>query len=101
MRKLKFLILIFCLGIATNSTGLSFEEDFTVVLIDSDTEAIFGPFPFDRAILAKAVERLSEAGAKGVVFKFFIDQAKGKMSDAQLVSSFKSIPVIWSRMIWS
>jgi CHASE2 domain-containing sensor protein len=53
--------------------GSSFEKDFAVVFIDAATEANYGPIPLDRALLARALERLAVARARGVVLKFFLD----------------------------
>ena len=46
---------------------------FAFVMIDSQTEGLYGTLPFNRTLIAKAVDRLAAAGAKGIVLKFFYD----------------------------
>lgn len=79
---LSALMVIVC-GIACTSafakTALSFP--FELVLIDAASEKQLGGFPVDRALVAKAVTQLKDAGARGVVLKFFYDQP-GKSADA-------------------
>ncbi|MDB6053645.1 MAG: hypothetical protein JWN25_1168 [Verrucomicrobiales bacterium] len=71
-----------------------FEENFVVVFVDKVSEQKFGEIPLDRALFADAVERLAEAKAKAVVFKFFFDQSKKEETDRRLGRSFTNLPVI-------
>jgi CHASE2 domain-containing sensor protein len=71
-----------------------FDRDFATVFITAATEAKYGNFPFDRSLLAQAVERAAEAGAKGVVLKFFLDQPRSAKGDQQLAASISHIPVV-------
>ena len=64
--------------------GGDFERDFAVVFITQATEAKHGRYPLDRALLAQAVERAADAGAKGVIIKFFLDQARTTEGDRRL-----------------
>jgi len=57
---------------------------FVVVFIDAKTEKLLGPFPYDRSILAKAIDKAADCGAKGVVLKFFIDKPKTEGGDTAL-----------------
>ncbi len=54
---------------------------FELVLIDAASEKQLGGLPIDRALVAKAITQLKDAGARGVVLKFFHDQP-GKSADA-------------------
>src|SRR5438874_80021 len=58
---------------------------FVLVFIDSATEKSLGPFPYDRGLYAKAVERAASLGARGVVVKFFLDKPKSPDGDAAFV----------------
>jgi CHASE2 domain-containing sensor protein len=44
------------------------------VFIDSKTEALDGAFPLPRSLLARGINEIQKAGAKGLVIKFFFDQ---------------------------
>ena len=57
---------------------------FLFVNIDTATEAKLGEFPIDRAHVAKAVDLLTNAGAKAVVLKFFYDLPSNARSDDAL-----------------
>jgi hypothetical protein len=70
------------------------ENPFLPVFIDKKTEAALGPFPFDRAILAAAVKRSAELGAKGAVLKFFLDLPRSQNGDRALADAMSSIKVI-------
>jgi len=67
---------------------------FAVVLIDAQTEQLLGPFPYDRALYAKAIDAAARAGARGVVLKFFIDRPKSPEGDAALVAAMKRTKVV-------
>ncbi len=79
---------------AAAAVAAAFDKDFAVVYIDAPTEARYGRIPLDRAILAKGIQKLADAGAKGVVLKFFLDQPKEEASDAAMEAALKRIPVI-------
>lgn len=84
------LLLILC-GSAQAET---FDDHFAIVFIDRTTESKYGDVPLDREILAKGIVRMSEAGAKGVVIKFFLDQAKDDAGDRILAEAITRLPVI-------
>jgi len=66
-------------------TGLAASlSPFAYVMIDSQTEAMYGGLPFNRTLIAKAVDRLMAANAKGVVIKFFYDLPSTEKSDEML-----------------
>lgn len=65
---------------------------FEAVFVDAKTERALGPFPYDRKVYADALRRLRDAGAKAVVVKFFLDQAKSPEGDAALAAEMKAIP---------
>jgi adenylate cyclase len=67
---------------------------FLVVFIDSRTEASLGPFPYDRSVLANAVEMAAKLQARAVVLKFFLDQPKSEKGDLALAEAMKHIPVV-------
>lgn len=71
-----------------------FERDFTVVFITQATEAKYGRFPLDRSLLAQAVEKAADAGAKGVILKFFFDQSKTTEGDRRLATALSRVPVL-------
>ena len=78
-----------------------FDDHFAIVFIDRATESKYGDVPLDREILAKAIVRMSEAGAKGVVIKFFLDQAKDDAGDRILAEAITRLPVILQARIES
>lgn len=65
MRILVALLLF--VSVATSIRAAGFEDRFTVVLIDTNTEAKLGAFPLDRIHFAKALERAAIEG-KIVIF---------------------------------
>jgi hypothetical protein len=67
---------------------------FAVVFVDERTEARLGPFPYDRAVYAKGIERLGELGARGVVLKFFIDRPKTREGDEALAAAIGKVKVV-------
>jgi CHASE2 domain-containing sensor protein len=101
MRKMKVgfflnitgLVLLLCL-LSSASLGASFRDDFAVVFIDAASEAKYGAFPFDRSLIAAAIRQAGNLGAKGVVLKFFFDQAKGEAGDALLAAALTNLPVV-------
>lgn len=70
-----------------------FSNDFVVVFIDETSEARFGSFPLDRSIISQAVEKAADAGAKGIVLKFFFDQARSPGGDVALAKALSKLPV--------
>ena len=57
------------------------KSPFAFVMIDAKTERTLGEFPFDRSVLAKAVERAAAMKARAVVIKFYLDQPKSAEGD--------------------
>jgi adenylate cyclase len=78
-----------------------FQSTFAVVMIDEATEAKLGPFPYDRAEIAKAVEACARGHAKAVVLKFFLDQPKSAAGDDALATAMRKIPVLLQARIES
>lgn len=70
-----------------------FASRFAVVMIDDETEAKLGAYPYDRAVFAKAVDACADAGAQAVVLKFFFDLPKSAKGDAALRDAMTRIPV--------
>ena len=89
--KSGFAILVFATAAFLKADD--FASHFAVVMIDDETEAKLGAFPYDRAIMAKAVDACVRAGAKAVVLKFFFDQPKSEAGDAALRDAMTRIPV--------
>jgi CHASE2 domain-containing sensor protein len=85
---------ILLLGFTTFLKADEFADKFAIVMIDDQSETKLGPFPYDRALLAKAAEVCADDGAKAVVFKFFFDQAKTQTGDAALGKAMRALPVI-------
>lgn len=81
-------------SIAT-APAISVISPFELVLIDSASEKQLGGFPIDRALIAKAVTILKQAGARAVVLKFFYDQpGKSPASDKALADAIGSIKTL-------
>lgn len=76
------------------SIGADFGKDFAVVMITRETEAKHGQFPLNRELLAEAVIQATNAGAKGVVLKFFLDLPKTATGDQKLASAIGQIPTL-------
>jgi hypothetical protein len=62
-------------------------------MINSRTEQLYGSLPFNRSVMARAVERLAAGKAKGVVIKFFYDLPSTEENDRLLESSICAAPV--------
>src|SRR6059036_2240788 len=70
------------------------DSRFVAVFIDTKTENALGPFPYDRAVLAKAIDKAVESGARGVVLKLFIDKPRTVDGDRALVNAAKRTKLI-------
>lgn len=88
-----FIPLLLLLGLSS-ARAKDFSSSFAVVMIDDVTEAASGPFPYDRSVMASAVEQCARAKAKSVVLKFFFDLTKSESGDRALADSMKRIPVV-------
>lgn len=91
MRRIALLVLVF---LPLWSSAGDFGKDFVVVFATAGTETKFGKLPLDRALIAQAIENAARDEAKGVIVKFFLDQARDADSDARLARSMSLIPVI-------
>ena len=81
---------LFLIAIWIFSPGKAFAgalAPFTFVMINSDTERLYGSLPFNRALVARAVESLTAAKAKGVILKFFYDLPSTEENDSLLERS--------------
>ena len=87
-----FVALFLLLAAAAARAG-DFAAEFAFVMIDDETEARFGPFPYDRKLYAEALDACANNGAKAVVLKFFLDQERSSAGDALLRESMGRIPV--------
>jgi hypothetical protein len=84
----------FALGfLVATGFAASPRSPFTFVMIDSKTEAVYGGLPFDRALMAKAINQLAAAKAKGIVLKFFYDLPSTEDKDRALETSICAAPV--------
>ena len=80
---------------ATTASTASTSSPFELVLVDSASEKQLGGFPVDRVLIAKAITVLKEAGARGVVLKFFYDQpGTSAESDKELADAIGSIKTL-------
>lgn len=78
-----------------NPPPVSITAPFELVMIDHASEKKLGGFPVDRALIAKAITVLKEAGARGVVLKFFYDQpGTSAESDKALTDAMGSIKTL-------
>src|SRR5947208_3094053 len=87
--RLLLIAAVLCLA----STALA-ENPFLAVMVDARTEQALGPFPYDRRVLAQAVRRASQLGAKGVILKFFLPEPRSEKGDLELATAMKDIKVI-------
>lgn len=71
-----------------------FEDHFVVVLGGPASHARWGNPPWNRHVLAQAVGLAARARAKGVVLKFFLDQAREPLADQALARSLGTLPVV-------
>ena len=67
---------------------------FIAVFIDAKTEKALGPFPYVRIQTARAIAKMREAGAKGTVIKYYLDQALPGTGDDELAAELKRFPVV-------
>jgi hypothetical protein len=82
------------LGLLSLATGLAAPlSPFVFVMIDAQTEALHGNLPFNRALVAKAIDKLAAANAKGIVLKFFYDLPSTEETDHALELSICAPPV--------
>lgn len=80
--------------VADVRAGQQQKSPFLFIMIDAKTEAAMGEFPYDRAVLAKVVERAADAKARAVVLKFYLDQPKSVEGDRALAAAMSKIPVV-------
>jgi hypothetical protein len=91
---MRFLIWL-CLAVTLTRIGFCASlSPFAFVMIDSQTEALYGSLPFDRALIAKAVNKLAAANAKGIILKFFYDLPRSEESDRSLELSICAASVV-------
>jgi hypothetical protein len=93
LTRLGYLIFL-ALTVPSAACAGSFDQDFVVVFIDATTEEKFGSMPLNRALLAKGVDAIADAGAKGLIVKFFFDQAKNEKDDKRLADSLSRIRTV-------
>ena len=91
VRALIFRCLLFAIALLPGLCRA--DSAFVPVFIDARTEAKLGPFPYDRAVLASAMTAFEKLGAKGVVMKFFLDQAKSN-GDSALAAAMAKLPTV-------
>jgi signal transduction histidine kinase len=63
-----------------------------IVAIDEESLRELGPWPWSRATLAKLVDRIADAGARGVVLDVLL--ADAREGDAQLAASLHRLPAV-------
>lgn len=98
---MKFLITVALLTLTPPLRADEFAARFAVVMIDDKTEAKLGAFPYDRAVIARGVNRCAENGAKAVVLKFFFDHAKTATGDSALRDAMRKVPVALQARLWT
>jgi hypothetical protein len=82
------------LFISMNFSFADVNKSFAIVFIDAKTEKELGPFPFDRTFTAKALAKSREYGAKAIIVKYFLDQARPGIGDNEIAKEISKIPVI-------
>lgn len=83
----------FCV-LLTGSLTAQPDNPFLLVLIDKKTEDALGPFPYDRGVLAAAVQRSAQLQAKGVVLKFFLNLPRSEKGDRELAEAMGKTKVL-------
>ncbi|HYV28799.1 MAG TPA: CHASE2 domain-containing protein [Candidatus Eisenbacteria bacterium] len=91
MRRILVWISFGLLSLRTASAGTL--SPFVFVMIDARTEAVYGSLPFNRALVATAIDRLTAAKARGIVIKFFYDLPSTEKNDHSLEQSICAAPV--------
>ena len=89
-----YLALVMVTAILPSQFTYAVENPFAIVLVDAKTERAIGPFPYDRAVYAKAIDRTAACVVKGVVIKFFLDLPKSEAGDRALAASLSKTKVI-------
>jgi hypothetical protein len=72
----------------------SFNQDFVVVFIDAKTETKFGSMPLNRTLVAQGIDAIADAGARGLIVKFFFDQVTDENDDKRLAHSLSRIKTV-------
>src|SRR5215472_15781232 len=90
--RIVVLISLGLISFATASAGTL--APFAFVMIDAQTEALYGSLPFNRAVIATVVERLTAAKAKGIIIKFFYDLPSTDKNDQLLEQSICNSTVV-------
>ncbi|MBV7537165.1 CHASE2 domain-containing protein [Duganella sp. sic0402] len=85
---------LFWMGHISFAWAGAFERDFVVVYVDTKTEARFGAIPLNRGVLAQGVDAIADAGARGLVLKFFLDQPKLADDDERLARALSRLPTV-------
>jgi hypothetical protein len=83
--RIVVLVTLGLISLAAASAGAL--APFAFVMIDAQTEAVYGSLPFNRAVVATVVEKLTAAKAKGIVIKFFYDLPSTEKNDQSLEQS--------------
>ena len=91
-RLLHFALLLLLAGMLTASANTL--APFTFVMIDAQTETIYGSLPFNRAVIATVVDRLTAAKAKAIIIKFFYDLPSTEKNDQSLEQSICKSAVV-------
>lgn len=91
---MRLVIYLCLLSLSHSSFASSFDKHVAVVFADANTTARYGPVPLDRRIIARSIEALADAGAKGIVLKFFLDRAGDEEGDLILSRALAKLPVI-------
>jgi hypothetical protein len=85
MKRMLIWLNVAVLSLAAASGGTL--APFVFVMIDAKTESVYGSLPFNRAVIATAIDRLTTAKAKGIVIKFFYDLPSSEKNDQALEQS--------------
>ena len=90
----QFLFLILGLPLFCGQVqAASFDDNFAVVIIDTQTEAKIGGFP-NRAVLAQLIDRIATGKPKSIVLKFFLDNPGTEPESIMLAQSMRKTRVI-------
>jgi len=87
--------LVFALWVIVASRALAADANpFSFIMIDAKSQQALGEFPFDRAVLAKAVDQAAAMKARAVVLNFYLDKPKSEAGDRALAISMMKLPVV-------
>ena len=81
------------LSLATHAQSTSNPPPFALVMVDEASERKLG-YPIDRTLMARAINRLADAGVRGVVLQFHYDEPGESAADSALAAAMGRTRVV-------